>query len=384
MSGVHMIRAGLRRRCSWRYLPGALLFRLPVRRPRATRGARCRRARVLAGDAQRRRGRSRVVLALAALGAYRFDRLLIVNAILSRRWSSSRPRRGCSIAAQRQADPWTVAAAARARRARRLARFLPPSEYIIGGKDPGIYINEGIQIAQRGTLVDSRSGRRRGARRYARDLFFPTYRRSRYVRACGSWASSSRDPRRGDGRRLSSRTSSRRRSRSATASTGSPARGWPWRLWAILGLLAVYFAGARLVGPAAAFAAARAARAQRHRGLVRALPERGDRRCRRCCSRRCSPSRARTRTTTRSSRRSRACCSACCCSLRFDALLVAAARRRHAGADVDRDRQRGRAWAFWSRSLIGLRARRWPTCTGPMRSYLITPIRLHRLPCRAA
>ena len=28
----------------------------------------------------------------------------------------------------------------------------PPAEYIIGGKDPGTYINEGIQIAQRGSL----------------------------------------------------------------------------------------------------------------------------------------------------------------------------------------------------------------------------------------
>jgi hypothetical protein len=28
-------------------------------------------------------------------------------------------------------------------------RFFPPSEYIIGGKDPGTE-NEGIQIAQRG------------------------------------------------------------------------------------------------------------------------------------------------------------------------------------------------------------------------------------------
>src|SRR6185369_10978930 len=32
-------------------------------------------------------------------------------------------------------------------------RFFPASEYVIGGKDPGTYINEGIQIAQRGTLV---------------------------------------------------------------------------------------------------------------------------------------------------------------------------------------------------------------------------------------
>ena len=31
-------------------------------------------------------------------------------------------------------------------------RFFPPSEYIIGGKDPGVYMSEGMQIAQRGAL----------------------------------------------------------------------------------------------------------------------------------------------------------------------------------------------------------------------------------------
>ena len=30
---------------------------------------------------------------------------------------------------------------------------VPPAEYIVGGRDPGVYMNEGIQIAQRGTLV---------------------------------------------------------------------------------------------------------------------------------------------------------------------------------------------------------------------------------------
>ena len=30
---------------------------------------------------------------------------------------------------------------------------VPPAEYVMGGKDPGTYMNEGIQIAQRGTLI---------------------------------------------------------------------------------------------------------------------------------------------------------------------------------------------------------------------------------------
>jgi len=31
--------------------------------------------------------------------------------------------------------------------------FFPPAEYIVGGKDPGVYINEGVQIGQRGALI---------------------------------------------------------------------------------------------------------------------------------------------------------------------------------------------------------------------------------------
>ncbi len=31
--------------------------------------------------------------------------------------------------------------------------FPPPAEYVVGGKDPGVYMNAGVQIAQRGSLV---------------------------------------------------------------------------------------------------------------------------------------------------------------------------------------------------------------------------------------
>ena len=30
---------------------------------------------------------------------------------------------------------------------------VPSAEYVIGGRDPGVYLNEGIQIAQRGSLI---------------------------------------------------------------------------------------------------------------------------------------------------------------------------------------------------------------------------------------
>ena len=60
-----------------------------------------------------------------------------------------------------------------------LWRFFPSSEYIIGGKDPGTYMNEGIQIAQRGALV-FRDPVVSSVPPFARDLFFPSHQRHDY------------------------------------------------------------------------------------------------------------------------------------------------------------------------------------------------------------
>src|SRR5207248_6526517 len=60
-----------------------------------------------------------------------------------------------------------------------LWRFFPPSEYVIGGKDPGTYMNEGIQIAQRGALV-IRDPVVAAVPASARDLFFPSHLRAEY------------------------------------------------------------------------------------------------------------------------------------------------------------------------------------------------------------
>jgi hypothetical protein len=132
-------------------------------------------------------------------------------------------------------------------------RFFPPSEYIIGGKDPGVYMNAGIQIAQRGSLV-IRDDVVASVPPVARDLFFPSHERSDYysVRFMGFWI---QDPEAGTvvsqfphlysasiaiGYGLDGLTGARR-------TTG---------VWAILGLLAVYFAGARVFAWRAAAVAA--------------------------------------------------------------------------------------------------------------------------------
>lgn len=132
-------------------------------------------------------------------------------------------------------------------------RFFPPAEYIIGGKDPGSYINAGIQIGQRGALVVA-DPLVAAVPPFARDLFFPSHGVDEYygLRFMGFFI---QDPDAGTvvsqfphlfpvsiaiGYGLDGLTGARRVS----------------GVWAILGLLSVYFAGARLLGRTAAAAAA--------------------------------------------------------------------------------------------------------------------------------
>jgi hypothetical protein len=132
------------------WLPGALLFRLPVLVPRG-------RAALPAEE----RGFWAVVLSaglsvmltigLAAAGWYSFERLLLLEAGLALalvaicrgrlRYGPEAPRPGVGALV-----PVALVAAG-------LWLYGPPAEYVLGGKDPGGYVNEGIQIAQRGALV---------------------------------------------------------------------------------------------------------------------------------------------------------------------------------------------------------------------------------------
>ena len=191
------------------------------------------------------------VLALAWFGRYSFGSLLLANvavaaavAIASRfdlRLSAPRKRPGITTLLLMPIVALGV------------LRFLPPSEFVVGGRDPGVYMNAGIQIAQRGTLlyedpvVQSVPG-------FARDLFFPSHQRHDYygIRFMGFKII---DPDRGlvisqfphlfpaaiaIGYGLDGLTGARR----------VPA------VWALLGLVALYFFGAKLFGHAPAFAGA--------------------------------------------------------------------------------------------------------------------------------
>jgi hypothetical protein len=192
-----------------------------------------------------------VVLALASVGRYSFERLLIVDATVGMTAAAlARFRLRLGPAAAR---PGWEALIPLGLLALAVWRFFPTSEYIIGGKDPGVYVNEGVQIAQRGALAAA-DPVVASVPNFARDLFFPSEHRTDYYsgRFMGFFI---QEPEQGRvigqfphlfpasiaiGYGLDGLTGARR----ATD------------LWAVLGVLAVYFAGARFTGRAAAGAAA--------------------------------------------------------------------------------------------------------------------------------
>jgi hypothetical protein len=157
------------------WLPGAAMFRAPV----------LERARREALDAEERgywaivlslAWSSLVAFALAAAHRYSIERVLVVNALLAvaivagyrgrlRMPGAARPTATALV-------PVLLVAAG-------LWLFFPPAEYIVGGKDPGVYVNEGIQIGQRGALV-TKDALIASVPASVRSLFFPPYNNPTY------------------------------------------------------------------------------------------------------------------------------------------------------------------------------------------------------------
>ncbi len=234
------------------WLPGAAIFRAPW-------GHRDRRAALAAEERQfwavvlSVAVSLSLVLALAALHRYSFARLVAADATIAAvvaaaarfdlRLGRAAPRIGltaCIPIALALIGVW---------------RFFPPAEYIIGGKDPGVYLNTGVQIAQRGTLI-YHDPAVAAVPAFARDLFIPPdHNRERYLgfRFMGVYTL---DPDTG------AEVSQFPHLYPASVAIGYGVQGLTGArraigVWAMLGVLAVYFLGARLVGrPAAAAAAA--------------------------------------------------------------------------------------------------------------------------------
>lgn len=237
------------------WLPGAMLFRAPVldRERRAALDAEERTfwAVVLSASLS-----LAIVLALASIGPYSFGRLLAADlaiaAAVAILWRGRLRMPEAKRVTWSAVIPIALALVAG-------MRFLPPAEYVIGGKDPGVYVSEGIQIAQRGSLVID-DGVIASLPAFARDLFIPqhydldgTVRTDYYsTRFMGFFVL---DP--GTGRVVGQFP----HLFPASIAIGYGLQGLTGALrtttiWAVLGVIAVYFAGRRVFGTAAAAAAA--------------------------------------------------------------------------------------------------------------------------------
>lgn len=232
------------------WLPGAALFRLPWwdrdRRAALDAEERLFWAVVLSAALS-----LSIVLALAALDRYSFTRLLFADALLvAAAGAIARLRLRLGPVAPR---PGLTAVVPLALVLLGAWLFFPPAEYIIGGKDPGTYVNEGVQIAQRGTLV-FHDPVVSSVPAFARDLFFPQHEgAAEYgLRFMGFFIT---DPDTG------AVVGQFPHLFPASIAIGYGLDGLTGALcvvgvWAILGLLAVYFAAARLAGRTTAAAAA--------------------------------------------------------------------------------------------------------------------------------
>ena len=234
------------------YLPGALTFRLPLA-GRADRAGLPAEERVFWHIVISLAITSVGGLGLAATGWYRYDRLLWLNGALCVLLAAVGPRR-LRLGPDAPRAGWSaLVPAALIGLAVAIFFFVPPSEYIVGGRDPGVYMNEGIQIAQRGALTVEDSMVAAVPAEF-RDLFFPAFNLPGYYssRFMGFFLL---DPEDG-------------------AVVGQFPHLYPlWiavgygvnglsgaryvvGLWAILGVVAVYFGGAWLMGRPAAAAGA--------------------------------------------------------------------------------------------------------------------------------
>ena len=231
------------------YVPGALIFRVPAG-GREHRAALAAEERAFWAVAISVGWSLAVVLALAGIGRYSFERLLAVNAALSLALALAfRSRLAFGRAAPHPGwsalPPIGIAALG-------LWLYFPPTEYVIGGRDPGTYLNEGVQIAQRGGIVIEDPVIASVPAPF-RDLFFPSHQSPWYygIRFMGFFV---QDP---DSGRVIGQFP---HLFPASIAIGYGLNGLTGArqtvgAWAILGLLAVYFVGARLFGTTAAAAA---------------------------------------------------------------------------------------------------------------------------------
>jgi hypothetical protein len=233
------------------WLLGAAIFRLPVAKPERRAGLPFEERlfwSITIGLAVS----LSIVLALAAAHRYSFSRLLIADVLIAAAAAVVALLRGGPRPARVWPGPGALVPIALAIVA--AVRFAPPSEYVIGGKDPGVYVNAGVQIAQRGT-IQYHDPVVAAVPPAARDMFIPQDINRPYFIAPRFMGFFVLDPDRG------TVVNQFPHLFPASIAIGYGAAGltgarWTVTVWGVLGVLAVYFLGARLFGRAAAAAAA--------------------------------------------------------------------------------------------------------------------------------
>jgi hypothetical protein len=233
------------------YLPGAVLFRAPLLDPRQ-RAALDPEERVFWAVTLSAGWSTMLVLVLASAGRYSFGRVIVANLALS--LAGLALWRGGLRYAAPAARPTLASVVPVVLVAGCVWLYGPPAEYVMGGKDPGTYMNEGIQIAQCGALVtlDPIVSTIPAA---LRDLFVPPHHVPSYygLRFMGFFVL---DPEAGTvvGQFPHFYPASLALGYGVGGLTGAR---YVTFAWAMLGLIAVYLTGARLLGrPAAAVGAA--------------------------------------------------------------------------------------------------------------------------------
>lgn len=231
------------------WLPGAVLFRVPLGN-RARRFTLPPEERLFWHTVVSLGSALAAAVALAWFGRYDFRSLLVIQAGLAllpvALWRGRlRVAESRRIAASAALPLLLVVGSTQV--------FLSPSEYVIAGKDPGTYVGEGVQIAQRGDLV-TRDEVIASVPPPFRDLFFPSHQTADYysVRFMGFFI---QDPDAG------TVVGQFPHLFPAALAIGYGFDGltgvrYTTPVLATLGVLAVYFAGVHLFGRLTGFAAA--------------------------------------------------------------------------------------------------------------------------------
>ena len=163
------------------YLPGAIIFRLPIAE-RSRRAALPAEERLFWAVIISIIITTTAAFVLAAMSAFSLRAVVWCDVALAARLALA-SLGNLRLGPAAPWPTWTAALPAVLIAAGASMYFAAPAaEYVLGGRDPGVYMNEGIQIAQRQSLVTT--DRVAAAVPVpSRDLFFPSHADPNYLQS---------------------------------------------------------------------------------------------------------------------------------------------------------------------------------------------------------